>query len=79
MSDAMDTSNSNVTLRMIIPGREIGVLIGKGGETIHQIRAESEAKIFISDGSVPERVITVTGNQTQRVLLYTKFLYFLDF
>lgn len=57
----MESSSSNVTLRMIMPGREIGVIIGKGGETIHQIRAESEAKIFISDGSVPERVITVTG------------------
>ena len=55
-------SSVNVTLRMIIPGREIGVIIGKGGETIHQIRAEAEAKIFISDGSVPERVVTVTGN-----------------
>jgi len=54
-------SSVNVTLRMIIPGREIGVIIGKGGETIHQIRAEAEAKIFISDGSVPERVVTVTG------------------
>lgn len=60
MSETMESS-SNVTLRMIIPGREIGVIIGKGGETIHQIRAEAEAKIFISDGSVPERVITVTG------------------
>ena len=59
MSD-METSG-NVTLRMIMPGREIGVIIGKGGETIGQIRNESEAKIFISDGSVPERVITVTG------------------
>lgn len=57
----METSG-NVTLRMIMPGREIGVIIGKGGETIGQIRNESEAKIFISDGSVPERVITVTGN-----------------
>lgn len=46
---------------MILPGREIGVIIGKGGETIRQIRADSEAKIHISDGSVPERVFTVTG------------------
>jgi len=59
-----------VTLRLIIPGREIGVIIGKGGETIHQIRAESEAKIFISDGSVPERVVTVTGTGDSVCMAY---------
>jgi poly(rC)-binding protein 2/3/4 len=48
---------------MIIPGKEIGVIIGKGGETINQIRQDSAAKIFITDASVPERVITVTGNE----------------
>lgn len=52
-----------MTLRMIIPGKEIGVIIGKGGETINQIRQDSAAKIFITDASVPERVITVTGNE----------------
>jgi len=59
-----------VTLRMIIPGREIGVIIGKGGETIHQIRAESEAKIFITDGSVPERVVTVSGTGDSVCMAY---------
>ena len=58
---ASNNSGSSVTLRMIIPGKEIGVIIGKGGETINQIRQDSQAKIFITDASVPERVITVTG------------------
>lgn len=56
-------SSTNLTLRMIIPGKEIGVIIGKGGETINQIRQDSQAKIFITDASVPERVITVTGSE----------------
>jgi len=60
---ASNNSGSSVTLRMIIPGKEIGVIIGKGGETINQIRQDSQAKIFITDASVPERVITVTGNE----------------
>jgi len=67
MSDSMEGS---VTLRMIMPGREIGVIIGKGGETIHQIREDSQAKIFISDGSVPERVITVTGTGSSVCMAY---------
>ena len=67
-SDNLESSDT-VTLRMIMPGREVGVIIGKGGETIHQIRNESEAKIFISDGSVPERVITVTGNSSNYIFV----------
>ena len=42
-------------------GKEVGPIIGKGGEIIHAIREDSGAKIHISDGSSPERVITVTG------------------
>jgi len=57
------SSSGQVTLRMIIPGKEIGVIIGKGGETINNIRQDCGAKIFITDASVPERVITVTGTE----------------
>jgi len=42
-------------------GKEVGPIIGKGGEIINSIREEAGAKIHISDGSCPERVITVTG------------------
>eukprot|EP00088_Acartia_fossae_P055152 TRINITY_DN6404_c0_g1_i10.p1 TRINITY_DN6404_c0_g1~~TRINITY_DN6404_c0_g1_i10.p1 ORF type:complete len:433 (-),score=156.46 TRINITY_DN6404_c0_g1_i10:1791-3089(-) len=62
-NNGSNNSGGNVTLRMIIPGKEIGVIIGKGGETINQIRQDSAAKIFITDASVPERVITVTGSE----------------
>ena len=43
-------------------GKEVGGIIGKGGEIINNIREESGAKIHISDGSVPERIVTVTGS-----------------
>ena len=42
-------------------GKEVGPIIGKGGEIINSIREEAGAKIHISDGACPERVITVTG------------------
>ena len=47
---------------MIMSGKEVGSIIGKGGEIINSIREESGAKIHISDGSVPERIVTVTGS-----------------
>ena len=49
------------TQQIIFSGKEVGPIIGKGGEIIHAIREDSGAKIHISDGSSPERVITVTG------------------
>jgi transcription antitermination factor NusA-like protein len=48
--------------RMIMSGKEVGSIIGKGGEIINNIREESGSKVHISDGSVPERIVTVTGS-----------------
>ena len=56
------TPNVTLTIRMIMSGKEVGSIIGKGGEIINSIREESGAKIHISDGSVPERIVTVTGS-----------------
>ena len=57
-----DVPSVNLTLRCLTTGREVGPIIGKGGEIINGIREESGAKIHISDGSVPERIVTVTGS-----------------
>ena len=67
-----DTPSGILTLRMIISGKDIGLIIGKGGETIKSLRGDSGAKIYINDGSClekkyirdescPERMITVEG------------------
>lgn len=42
--------------------KEVGSIIGKRGDQIKSIREESGAKINISDGSSPERIVTITGN-----------------
>ncbi|KAF9801090.1 hypothetical protein SFRURICE_019252, partial [Spodoptera frugiperda] len=42
--------------------QEVGSIIGKKGEIVKRFREESGAKINISDGSCPERIVTVTGN-----------------
>ncbi|KAF7410121.1 hypothetical protein HZH68_004502 [Vespula germanica] len=41
--------------------QEVGSIIGKKGEIVKRFREESGAKINISDGSCPERIVTVTG------------------
>ncbi|CAH2007398.1 unnamed protein product [Acanthoscelides obtectus] len=42
--------------------QEVGSIIGKKGEIVKRFREESGAKINISDGSCPERIVTVIGS-----------------
>uniref|UniRef100_A0A3Q3GBM8 Zgc:110045 n=1 Tax=Labrus bergylta TaxID=56723 RepID=A0A3Q3GBM8_9LABR len=41
--------------------KEVGSIIGKKGETVKKMREESGARINISEGSSPERIVTITG------------------
>lgn len=60
---ATTTATSTIlTVRMIMQGKEVGSIIGKKGDNIKKFREESGAKINISDGSCPERIVTVTGS-----------------
>ncbi|XP_059800452.1 poly(rC)-binding protein 4 isoform X5 [Hypanus sabinus] len=51
-----------LTLRLLMHGREVGSIIGKKGDTIKRMREESSARINVSEGSCPERIITITGS-----------------
>ncbi|CAF0857418.1 unnamed protein product [Didymodactylos carnosus] len=42
-------------------GKEVGSIIGKRGDNIKSIREESGARINISDGTTPERIVTMVG------------------
>ncbi|XP_013138872.1 PREDICTED: poly(rC)-binding protein 3 isoform X1 [Papilio polytes] len=57
-----EDSKITLTIRLIMQGKEVGSIIGKKGEIVKRFREESGAKINISDGSCPERIVTVTGN-----------------
>ncbi|KAH8378904.1 hypothetical protein KR009_001953 [Drosophila setifemur] len=50
-----------LTIRLIMQGKEVGSIIGKKGEIVNRFREESGAKINISDGACPERIVTVSG------------------
>ncbi|XP_029135596.1 poly(rC)-binding protein 3 isoform X2 [Labrus bergylta] len=66
MSDKEDMAtdgnlNVTLTLRLLMHGKEVGSIIGKKGETVKKMREESGARINISEGSSPERIVTITG------------------
>ncbi|KAL5291274.1 PCBP3 family protein [Megaselia abdita] len=65
-----DESNVTLTIRLIMQGKEVGSIIGKKGEIVNRFREESGAKINISDGSCPERIVTVSGTTSA---IYTAF------
>ncbi|KAA0717774.1 Poly(rC)-binding protein 3 [Triplophysa tibetana] len=53
--------NVTLTIRLLMHGKEVGSIIGKKGDTVKKMRDESGARINISDGSSPERIVTITG------------------
>ncbi|CAH1774687.1 unnamed protein product [Owenia fusiformis] len=62
IQNSNDPQSTTVTIRMIMQGKEVGSIIGKKGDNVKKYREESGAKINISDGSCPERIVTVTGS-----------------
>ncbi|XP_064472083.1 poly(rC)-binding protein 3-like isoform X6 [Ornithodoros turicata] len=64
---SLDGPSVTLTVRLIMQGKEVGSIIGKKGDNIKKFREESGAKINISDGSCPERIVTVTGS-TEAIL-----------
>ncbi|XP_067647394.1 poly(rC)-binding protein 3 isoform X9 [Eurosta solidaginis] len=60
-SPSKNDDSVTLTIRLIMQGKEVGSIIGKKGEIVNRFREESGAKINISDGSCPERIVTVSG------------------
>ncbi|KAM5249330.1 poly(rC)-binding protein 2 isoform 3-T6 [Hipposideros larvatus] len=58
--------NVTLTIRLLMhgkfsPSQEVGSIIGKKGESVKKMREESGARINISEGNCPERIITLAG------------------
>ncbi|XP_029814487.1 poly(rC)-binding protein 2 [Manacus vitellinus] len=57
--------NVTLTIRLLMHGKEVGSIIGKKGESVKKMRGvclpQSGARINISEGNCPERIITLAG------------------
>ncbi|KAM6977070.1 poly(rC)-binding protein 4-like isoform 3-T3 [Aplochiton taeniatus] len=67
-----------LTLRLLMHGKEVGSIIGKKGETVKRIREESSARVNISEGSCPERIITITGSTESVFRAFSMITYKLE-
>ncbi|CAF0871056.1 unnamed protein product [Adineta steineri] len=57
-------SNGKFDFRFLIPSRDAGAIIGKGGKIIQDLRLKHHCQIQMADCDVPERVLIVNGDQT---------------
>ncbi|XP_014289875.1 heterogeneous nuclear ribonucleoprotein K isoform X4 [Halyomorpha halys] len=51
------------SLRLLIPSKVAGSIIGKGGKNISRIRSDFNATVQVPDCSGPERVVSITADQ----------------
>lgn len=61
MSPTNGSPLTSLSLRLLMQGKEVGSIIGKGGEVVRKFREDSRARINISAGTTPDRVVTVQG------------------
>ena len=65
-------------MKLLVPNSTAGMIIGKAGNFIRQIKEESGAYVQISqkskEMSLPERCVTIAGENGKRL-----FITFLDF
>lgn len=52
-------SSEKFEIRLLIPSRAAGSIIGKGGAKIQQLRSENDANVRVPDCPGPERVMTI--------------------
>jgi len=64
-AEELGESGRDMTLKVVVPNSTIGMVIGKGGETVKEMKQNSGCTILISnkeEQKVPERVITLAGD-----------------
>lgn len=54
--------NEDEEIRLLIPSKMAGAIIGKGGQNIQKLRTEYNVQVNVADCKGPERVITIVSN-----------------
>uniref|UniRef100_A0A914HT47 C3H1-type domain-containing protein n=1 Tax=Globodera rostochiensis TaxID=31243 RepID=A0A914HT47_GLORO len=61
-------------LRLLIPTKSAGAVIGKGGESIKSLRAKYDAIVTVPDRSTPERILTIVCAQEKLADCFSEIL-----
>lgn len=63
----VDGKQYKFTVRLLVPTRYGGMLIGKGGQVAKDLRATHEVDLFIPDSRGPERMVRIKGDNLDGV------------
>lgn len=55
-------SGDDITIRLLIPSKAAGSIIGKGGHNITKLRTEYKASVTVPDCPGPERILTISAD-----------------
>ncbi|KAJ9592538.1 hypothetical protein L9F63_015811, partial [Diploptera punctata] len=55
-------SGDDTTVRLLIPSKAAGSIIGKGGHNITKLRTEYKASVTVPDCPGPERILTISSD-----------------
>jgi len=67
-------AEGNFELRVLIPSKSAGAIIGKGGEYINAVSKKFDAYLDVPDSGTPERVLTMTVSLGQIKDCFTEIL-----
>jgi len=77
-SGRRNRSSGDIEVRFLIPSKNAGSLIGKGGTIISRLRSEYPASIGIPDCPSPERIVTICGPESAVKKLIEEIVQMLD-
>lgn len=64
----VDGKQYNYCVRLLVPTKYGGMLIGKGGQVAKELRSNHEVDLFIPDARGPERMVRVKGDDLNGVV-----------
>ncbi|XP_022186938.1 heterogeneous nuclear ribonucleoprotein K [Nilaparvata lugens] len=62
---------NDIEVRLLIPSKVAGSIIGKGGKNISRLRSDYKATVTVPDCPGPERILTVSASDVDTVLKVT--------
>lgn len=66
--DGGGAGSDRCEVRILIPSRAAGSIIGKGGTNIQKLRTENNASVRVPDCPGPERIMTIQAEEPDNVL-----------
>lgn len=60
--------DDKVRIRILVPGRVAGSIIGKGGQNIQKLRSDNNAVVRVPDCPAPERIMTIEADDEETVM-----------